>query len=425
MIHIKSDINLLLSVLLLVFGACSTPDDAAREQEAAGEAAESHAAEEGHEEGTVRLSPAQLNAIGLKLGPLQNRNLTGTVKVTGELEVPPQSKASVSATVGGNVQEIKVIEGDGVRKGQTLALLTHPELVQMQVDLQEAASRLQYLEQEYRRQQRLYEQKVGSGRDLQEATSNYNTSKAQVEGLKSRLRILGLNTGSILSGRIYQSVPVVSPLNGYVQKVYINIGEYVSPQQQMLTVVDRSQLHADLMVFEKDVANVKVGQKVSFTVANAAGQEYTARVYNMSPAFEEDVRAVHLHADIEGSTENLIPGMYIEGRIAVDSTTALAVPEAAVVQEGEQSFIFVKTGEVDAEEAHAAEETTTGATQSTAQKAGKAWVFRQVPVVTGASDNGWVEVKLLQQLPDSAQVAYNGAYNLIAEMGKGNTAHTD
>ncbi|MCC9137524.1 efflux RND transporter periplasmic adaptor subunit [Pontibacter silvestris] len=415
--HIKPNIHFLLRVLLLVFSACSTPDDTAREQEMA--------AEEGHEEGTVRMSPAQINAIGLKLGPLQNRNLTGTVKVTGELEVPPQSKASISATVGGNVQEIKVIEGDRVRKGQTLALLTHPELVQMQVDLQEAASRLQYLEQEYNRQQRLYEQKVGSGRDLQEATSNYNTNKAQVEGLKSRLRILGLNTGSILSGRIYQSVPVVSPLSGYVQKVYMNIGEYVSPQQQMLTVVDRSQLHADLMVFEKDVANVKVGQKVSFTVANAAGREYTATVYNMSPAFEEDVRAVHLHADIEGSTESLIPGMYIEGRIAVDSTTALAVPEAAVVLEGDQSFIFVKTGEVGAEEAHPAEGNTTGATEAPAQTAGKAWVFRQVPVVTGASDSGWVEVKLQQQLPDSAQVAYNGAYNLIAEMGKGNTAHAD
>ncbi|GAB3833108.1 efflux RND transporter periplasmic adaptor subunit [Pontibacter rugosus] len=324
------------------------------------------------------------------------------------------------------MQEIKVIEGDKVRKGQTLALLTHPELVQMQVDLQEAASRQQYLEQEYQRQQRLYEQKVGSGRDLQEATSNYNTSKAQVEGLKSRLRILGLNTGSILSGKIFQSVPVVSPISGYVQKVNITNGQYVSPQEQMFSVVDRSQLHADFMVFEKDVSKVKVGQKVSFTVANAAGREYMATVYNMSPAFEKDARAVHLHADIEESIENLIPGMYLEGRIATDTTTALALPETALVQEGAQSFIFIKTGEVDAE-AHADEANRAGekAPATGEQTAGKVWVFKQVPVVTGASNNGWIEVKLLQPLPDSAQIVYKGAYNLIAEMKKGETGDDD
>lgn len=418
--HIKSKINVLLFVLLSIFGACGSPEEPVAEQETQGEEAEGHA----EEEGTMRMSPQQMESIGLQLGTLQSRNLSGNIKVTGELEVPPQSEANVSATVGGNVQEIKVIEGDKVRKGQTLALLAHPELVQMQVDLQEAASRLQYLEQEYQRQQRLYEQKVGSGRDLQEATSNYSTSKAQVEGLKSRLRILGLNTGSILSGKIFQSVPVVSPISGYVQKVNITNGQYVSPQEQMFSVVDRSQLHADFMVFEKDVSKVKVGQKVIFSVANAAGREYTATIYNMSPAFEKDVRAVHLHADIEGSTENLIPGMYLEGRIATDTTTALALPETAVVQEGEQSFIFVKTGEADAE-AHADEENHAEeeAPATGEQTAGKVWVFKQVPVVTGASSNGWIEVKLLQPLPDNAQIAYTGAYNLISEMNKGATEH--
>ncbi|GAA4429322.1 efflux RND transporter periplasmic adaptor subunit [Pontibacter saemangeumensis] len=416
--QIISKITLLTSVLALGLGACSTTDEPAQEQEVAAEETGDHV-----EEGTVRLSPAQREAIGLRLGPLQSRNLSATTKVTGELEVPPQSEAHVSATVGGNVQEIKVIEGDKVRKGQTLALLTHPELVQMQVDLQEAASRLQYLEQEYRRQQRLYEQKVGSGRDLQEATSNYNTSKAQVEGLKSRLRILGLNPNSILTGKISQSVPVVSPISGAVQKVSVNTGQYVPPQEEMFTVVDQSQIHADLMVFEKDIAKVKVGQKVYFTVANSADREYRATVYSISPGFEEDAKAVHLHADIEDDTENLIPGTYIEGRIAVDSTTALALPEEAVVQEGDRAFIFVKTSEAAAGDAHAEGAATTAEAPGSTRGAERAWVFKQVPVATGASDNGWVEVRLLEPIPDSSQVAYNGAYNLISEMNKGDTEH--
>ncbi|MBF9252220.1 efflux RND transporter periplasmic adaptor subunit [Pontibacter sp. 172403-2] len=430
--HYKIKSIVLLGLLSLAFSACSNESEPAGNQagpnEDATAASGNHEAAEAHEEGTVRMSPLQLEAVGLKLGTLQNRNLSTAIKVTGELEVPPQSEANVSAIVGGNVQSIKVVEGDKVRKGQTLAVLSHPDLVQMQVDLQEAAGRLQYLEQEYQRQQRLYEQKVGSGRALQEATSNFTATKAQVAGLKSQLDILGLNTKSVLSGKIYQSVPVVSPISGYVKKVNVTTGGYVSPQEQMFAIVDNSQLHADFMVFEKDIAKVKEGQKVRFTVANAGNQSYTATIYAVGKAFEEEPKAVHVHADIDGKTDNLIPGMYIEGRLAVDEVTTLALPEEAVVQDGDQAFIFVKTGEADAGEEHAAETTAAAgekAAPEPAQASGKSWVFKQVPVITGASDNGWVEIKLSQPLPDSAQVAYNGAYNLLSEMGKGETEHAD
>ncbi|WP_347160300.1 efflux RND transporter periplasmic adaptor subunit [Pontibacter chitinilyticus] len=411
--HIKNNIGLLLGALLLL-GACNTPDKQAAQREAAAAHTEAGA----QEAGTVKLTPAQAEAVGLELGPLQNRNLSATTKVTGELEVPPQSLAEVSAVVGGNVQEIKVIEGDKVRKGQTLALLTHPELVQMQVDLQEAASRLQFQEQEYRRQQRLYAQQVGSGRDLQEATSNFKAGKAQVEGLKSRLRILGVSPARVLSGNISQSVPVVSPISGAVQQVSVNTGQYVPPQQRMFTVVDKSQLHADFRVFEKDMAKVKVGQSVYFTIGNSPGKEYRAVVYNISPAFEQDVKAVHLHGDIRGETEGLIPGTYIEGRIATDSATVPALPEAAVVQEGGQEFVFYKTGEEPGGDA-------ARAGNSAAPGAGQGWVFKRVPVATGSMGDGWVEVRPLEQVPDSARFAYSGAYNLVSEMGKGETEHAD
>ena len=387
---------------------------------------EGHEEEEGtHEEGMVSLTAMQRQAIGLKLGPLQNRNLSTAIKATGELELPPQNEANVSAIVGGNVYKINVIEGDKVRKGQTLALLEHPDFVQMQVDLQESASQLNYLENEYKRQQSLYEQKVGSGKAFQEAQADYTSTKASVEGLKAKLNILNLSAEKILEGEIYRFIPVTSPIDGFIKDVNIKMGQYVGPQEMLFGVVDNSHIHADLMVFEKDVYKVKIGQKVSFTVANGPRGSYTGKIYAVGKTFEEDPKAVHVHAEIEGNTENLIPGMYIEGRIAVNDMSTLALPEAAIVGEGEDSFIFVKTeeagheGEQEEEPGHV--EGEEAPIEHNPSK--ESWVFRQVPVTTGTQDNGWVEVRLFEPLPDSVQVAYNGAYNLLSEMGKGETGH--
>src|SRR5699024_3823060 len=125
--------------------------------------------------------------------------------------------------------------------------------------------------------------------------------------------------------------------------VNIRMGEYVTPGDILFEVVDNSHIHADLMVFEKDIGKVDEGQKVYFTVSNAPRRKYTATIYAVGKTFEEDPKAVHVHAEIEGSTEGLIPGMYIGGRIAVSNVSTAALPEAAIVGEGEESYIFVKT----------------------------------------------------------------------------------
>lgn len=412
-------VSLALSVF---FTACGNKGKEGQEPDTSGVSAEGGHEEEGaHEEDMVSLTPMQREAINLQLGTLQYKNLSTAIKGTGEIELPPQNEANISAIVGGNVYKINVIEGDKVQKGQTLALLEHPDFVEMQVDLQESASRLNYLEKEFKRQQNLYEQKVGSGKAFQEAQAEYTSAKARIAGLKSKLSILNLNSSKILQGEIYRFIPVISPISGFVKGVNIKIGQYVAPQEMLFGVVDNSHIHADLMVFEKDVSKVKKGQKVTFTVANGPQGNYTGKIYAVGKTFEEDPKAVHVHVEIEGNTANLIPGMYIEGRIAVDDMSVLALPEAAIVSEGEESFIFIKTEEAGHEEKNGGKGKEGTSEEHDPSK--ENWTFKRVPVVTGAQDNGWIEVRLSEPLPEGVQVAYNGAYKLISEMGKGETDH--
>lgn len=433
------------AVGLGLLSSCSSPSSQQTTEEEAGAAQTGH--EEGkhakgeHEEGLVTMTAQQREAVGLELGTLQQKNLSGTIKANGELELPPQNEASVSARVGGNVYKINVIEGDKVKKGEVLALLEHPDLVQMQTDLQGASNRLQYLEQEYQRQKRLYENEVGSGKEFQQITSEYHSAKSKVEGLKTKLSIINLNADKILAGQVYRFVPVVSPIEGYIKYVNIKTGAYVSPQEVMFDVVNNDHIHADLMVFEKDIFKVKEGQKVRFTVANVPDKEMTATIYSVGKAFESDPKALHVHAEIDSKENNLLPGMYVQGRILVEDYQTLALPEHAVVTEGQKSYIFVKTtGQEGHEEelsqgAHrtAAASVTAGETEIEEQENSsedsvnqdqETWTFKQVEVVTGVKDNGFVEVKPLEPLSEKATVAYNAAYFLLSEMQKGEAEHS-
>lgn len=409
----NTTLKLILTSFVILLFSTACKEKVQQNHEQVSEATQQHLKEEEHKEGLVSLTAMQRKAIGLTLGHLSSKNLSSDVMVTGELEVPPQSEASVSSLIGGNVYEIFVIEGDKVRKGQTLVLLQNPDIVQMQVDLQAKSSTLSFFKNKYQRQQNLYEKNVGSGKELQKAKAEYISTKAQVEGLKAKMEIFHLDPQKIIGGKIYRYIPIIAPIRGFVKDVNINIGQYVTPEETLFGIVNNTDIHADLMVFEKDVYKVHEGQKVQLAIANKFNKSYQAEIFSVGKTFEEDPKAVHIHAEIIGSTEGLIPGMYVEGKINVNNHTVLALPESAIIREGEKQYIFVKIDESE----------NTEEVQSEKTKQQNPRVFKMIQVTTGVRDQGWVEVKLFHALKDSTEIVYQGAYKLISEMQKSETSH--
>ena len=360
--------------------------------------------EELSDEGEVHLSELKKNSIGIKVDVIPTRPLSGVVEANGQLEVPPQHEATVTAILGANVTAIKVIEGDKVKKGQTLATLAHPNLSRLQSDYVRAYHQLQFLQKEYERQKKLYDENVGSGKVFQQTQADYLSMKGEVKGFEAQLGQLNLNIAKVQNGDVYQNVPVVSPIDGYIEKVKVQIGQYVDPQKDMFMIVNNEHIHADLMVFEKDVHKVKKGQDISFTVESVPGVTLKAKIYSVGKQFEQNPKAVHVHAEIEKKNDFLIPGMYINGRIHTGEKAVLALPESAVIEEEGKSYIF----------------TVTPPSQDDNEME---WGFKAVEIRTGLVDDGWVEIKLLEPLPEKTKVAWDNAYYLIAEMKKGATEH--
>lgn len=404
--NIRSINILMLALSLTLFLGCEENSNSEKDTQETKASDSKETKGHNEEEGgmrSVHLSEMKFNSLGIKVDTLPKKALSGIVEANGQLEVPPQYEATVTAVLGGNINSIKVIEGDKVNKGQILAYLSHPTLTKIQTDYINAYNRMQFLEKEFARQKRLYEAEVGSGKSFQQTQADYQSVQGEVRGYESQLRQLNLSVSRVRNGELYEYIPVVSPIEGYIEKIKVQIGQYVEPQTSMFMVVDNEHVHADLMVFEKDIYKVKEGQKISFTLESVPGSNLTGEIYSVGKQFEQNPKAVHVHAEIDNKKDYLIPGMYIKGKIRTGEEAVPALPEEAVIEEEGNPYIF---------------------TAQKHQEEGKTeWELKPIQVRTGINEDGWVEIKLLEPLPEGTLVAYDNAYYLVSEMQKSQNSH--
>ena len=391
---------------------------------------------EHEEEGIVSLNKKQQESLGLKIGSFEMRNLTTVVKANGALEVSPESKASVTAIIGGNVKSIKVFQGDKVVKGQVLVVLEHPDYITLQEEFATIANNMEFLEKEYSRQKELYDNNVGAGKDYQKAKSDYLNAKVKFESLKSRLLLVNISPSEVKKGRISNTINIVSPISGYINTVSIKLGMYVDSRTELFEIADNSAIHADFMVYEKDVHLLSLGQKIHFTVSNRPDTEYTAEIFAIGTRFDQQTRAIHIHSNITGDTKGLIPGMYITGHLHTDKKYVATLSNDAIVVEGLKLYIFIVDNDEHGLEA-ISDTSHEGLNHEKAVSEGEneghnhdaetentdLVKLKMVEVITGTSDDGYTEVRLLNELPNDTKVALNSAYYLLSDLKKEETEH--
>jgi len=386
-----------LVTMLLVLTSCgNSKADTEEAKQKSPEVGEMHNESEAKE---AMLTEAQYRNLNMRIDTVAQRVMKQYVEANGQLEVPPQNEATITTVVGANVVSIEVIEGDKVKKGQTVAYLSHPNIIQKQTDYLNAYSNSQFLKKEFERQKKMYDGGVGSGANFQKAEAEYRASQSLAKGLEAQLEQLNIGASGVRNGTIYQRVALRSPIEGFVQKVSVKTGQYVEPQTDLFEIVDTHHVHADLMVFEKDVYKVKVGQQVSFNVQSIPGKELTAKIYSVGKTFEQNPKAIHVHAEIENKEGQLIPGMYVEGRIEIQKFETVAMPESAISLNEGKKYIF------------------------TAEREGNVWSFKPVEITTGPNDGNWVAIDFVDSIGPNTTFAYNNAYYLMAQMKKGDAGH--
>lgn len=404
-------------VALLAAGCGRNASESAPGKEA--EPEEAH----GHENpSTISLNAEQMKSIGLELGPIEQKQLTASLKANGILKVPNQNKATATLLYGGVVQTILVQPGNTVSKGQVLATVANPEFVRLQEDYLNTASQVTLAELEYERQKELTGGNAGALKRLQQSETELKALKTRKASLDKQLELAGIRAAGLTNDNIRSSVSILSPISGSVSQVFVNIGSQVDMNTPVAEVVDNSQLHLDLYVYEKDLSKLREGQTIHFTLTNNPGKEYDADIFGISNTFEDNSKAIAVHASVKGDKRGLIDGMNITALVSLENATVPAVPTESIVNHENQDYIFIVT-DPHAEAEHAEEgEAHDEAGHNHAHGEEKSLpaegtlTFERIPVRRGTSDVGYTEIALLKDIPPGSRIVTKGAFFVWAKM---------
>ena len=383
--------NTMIWALLVLMTACGGNNEGNKEAED----------EDVAEVTNVILSDAQVKKLEMEFGPLPMHDFAGEVEANGKLAIAPQSQASVSPVVGGNIQKILVHEGQKVTKGQVLATLSHPDILDVQSRYLDAHNRLLYVEAEYGRQKKLYDNQVGSGREYQQVTSEYRQLQGQLRTTAAQLRMMGISPERVAEGETVTAIALQAPISGTVERINAHTGQYTDNQQEVFHIVNFDDIYADLLVFEKDLPRIHAGQAVNFELKSSCGDKFTGKITSIGRIFDNTPKATHVRATIEGPEHEFTEGLYLCGKIATDSQQAPALNTEGVVDFAGKTYAF------------------------TASHADGKWTFQPVEVIRLREEKGFVEIELVNTPPADVQFALSGAYYLLSEMKKAETGEED
>ncbi|WP_306350225.1 efflux RND transporter periplasmic adaptor subunit [Flavobacterium sp. '19STA2R22 D10 B1'] len=375
-----------------------------------GEKKESVAKEESVAHKEVSLNEAQYKAAEVAIGGFEMKNLSEVINANGYTKLPPQNQADVSVYMAGIVKSINVIEGEFVKKGQTLGTIESLEFTQLQEAYITAKSNLEYLTLEFNRQKILSDENVNARKIFEKTKSDFQIEKARLNSLQKQLSILNINNVD----KVVSTIPVLAPISGYITEINIKLGSNAVPGTPIFNIVDNTKMHVDLLVYEKDLQKVKPGQTIQFVLTNQDNTEIKGKVFSVGKAFENETKSVAVHADIINDKQILIPGMYVNALIDIGTNKVPALPIESVIKADGREFIFILEEENDDE--HADEKGKE-----------KSFHFERIEVKSGTSQLGYVQVTPLQKLEPNAKIVLKGAYylqsHLLKSEGGGGHSH--
>ncbi|MBK7310061.1 MAG: efflux RND transporter periplasmic adaptor subunit [Bacteroidia bacterium] len=334
----------------------------------------------------VELTPEQIKNAGIAIGRSEQRVLSSLLKVNGVIDVPPQNMVSISVPLGGYLRSTKLLPGMHVNKGEVIAVMEDQQFIQLQQEYLTAKAKSVFIGNEYDRQKELNQSKATSDKVFQQIESDYKSQRILIRSLSEKLKLIGIDPEGLNENTLSRSINIYAPLDGYVSKVNVNIGKYVTPTDVLFDIVNPTDIHLALTVFEKDVNKLFNGQKVITYTNNNPNEKHNAEIILIGKDLSLE-RSVVVHCHFEQYDKTLLPGMYMNAEIELKSANANILPEDAVVSFENKQFIFIAKGNN---------------------------MFEMLEVKTGNDENGYIEI--LGSDISSKNVVIKGAYSILMKM---------
>lgn len=340
-------------------------------------------------ETNVSLTEAQIKSANIELGKIEEREISTTLKLNGKIDVPPQNMISVSMPLGGFLKSTKLLPGMHIKKGEVIATMEDQQYIQLQQEYLMEKSKLVFSENEYRRQKELNVSKASSDKVFQQSEMEFKNQRITLSALSEKLRLIHINPETLSEASLSRSINIYSSIDGFVSKVNVNIGKYVNPSDIIFELINPSDIHLNLKVFEKDLDKLSIGQKLIAFNNNQSDKKYPCEIILVSQDLSED-RSADVHCHFEAYDKTLLPGMYMNAEVEIMMKNVASINEDAIVSHDGKDYIFLSKSKTE---------------------------FELVEIKKGNSENNFTEVNALdgRDLKNS-KIVVKGAYSLLMQM---------
>jgi membrane fusion protein, copper/silver efflux system len=281
----------------------------------------------------VDIPVERVQRIGVRTEKVTRQSLMGGLRTVGAVEANERGLATISPRFAGWIEELHVSEtGQRVKRGETLATIYSPEVLQAQQELLTA---------------------VGWGSTQDASTVPHHGETASLLGLaadaRHRLELLGISPQEIdsivRSRKLHRAIAIRSPVEGHVIAKNAIAGMTVSPGAPLFQVADLSTVWVIGEVYESDLKRVRIGQQARFEASALPGEVFTGKVKFVSPVLDAGSRTLRLRLELRNRPGpaglKLRPGMYGNVTLDLPATTGLMVPAEAVVDTGDVQYVFI------------------------------------------------------------------------------------
>ena len=234
----------------------------------------------------------------------------------GILVLPPQSRATVTLTMGGSIRSTTLLPGAYVKQGTVLATLENPEFIALQQSYLDSHAQYEFLRTEFLRQQTLAREEASSQKHFQQSKAEYLSMRSRMDAAAAQLALLGVDTTRLLAGGIIPYLDIKAPISGYAADAKINIGRHFDVGEPLCEIVNKSDMMLRLTAYEKDLANLRAGDRVEFRVNGIEGETFHGVITMVGQQVNNENRSIDVYVRIEGQNPQFRPGMYAMARIA-------------------------------------------------------------------------------------------------------------
>ena len=345
------------------------------------------------EEGEIELTAQQMVEHGLKVETVTQGEVNSFVTLPGKLVVNTDQQAHISPNFSGHVEQVNVALGQYVERGQTLAVLTVPELIDQQANLSIAQSSLRLAQQEYQREQQLWSQGISAKQDLQRAENAYRQAQITVQSQQARLHALG-STGQ--NGRFV----IRAPIPGMISQKDIVVGENVQLADQLFVIENLKDLWLEFNLPNTSNIQLQAGQNLNFKT-NGSDQNYQAKVQTLNSQADLQTGRLQVRAKVTTQADVLRPNVLVNVFVIdAQAKTALRVQKKALQQVEGKPVVFV----IESEEK--------GLVHLKAQL---------IEVGVSSQDGQWLEV--ISGLTEGQKYIADGSFLLKSELEKDEAGH--